>query len=179
MSRVYCANGYCPIRKGRGPIPQLQVWSTMGGVEKAIDFYLSEPMREFSDIFDSFLPHPVEVYLWEVRDLRPTPVSESLIRNTFGDFDVLDVSVEKDFDDFALNARAQAWNFIYGLLEMPIDSLRILTSLVTSTENVDIICQAVSNQSLVKRVRKALEEAIKTDGDLQAEILITQMEWMG
>ena len=62
---------------------------------------------------------------------------------------------------------------------MPIDSLRILTSLVTSTENVDIICQAVSNQSLVKRVRKALEEAIKTDGDLQAEILITQMEGMG
>ena len=109
---VFGVHGLNPVLSRGKMLPHMGLWSSREGALLAISTHTSGFVKQVSDIVDSFLPTPIEIYRWGyATNLQPWTISDSSDRADLDEYrshPVLDVSNSEDVEGFITETRADA-----------------------------------------------------------------------
>ena len=176
---VFGVHGLNPVLSHGKMLPHMGLWSSRGGALLAISTHTSGFVKQVSDIVDSFLPTPIEIYRWGyATNLQPWTISDSSDRADLDEYrshPVLDVSNSEDVEGFITETRADAVESIEFLLHTPVERLFILET-AASIEKLTTLIEARLTKGFVDSVFRELEQIISVDPNLVTELTIRQLE---
>ena len=176
---VYGVHGLNPVLSHGKMLPHMGSWSSREGALLAISAHTSGFVKQVSDMVDSFLPTPVEIYRWGyATNLQPWTISDSTNKADLDEYrshPVLDVLNSEDVEGFITETRADTVEFIEFLLRAPVERLFILET-VTSIEKLTTLIEARLTKGFIDSVFCELEQMIFPDLNLVTELTIRQLE---
>lgn len=176
---VYGVHGLNPVLSHGKMLPHMGSWSSREGAILAISTHTSGFVKQVSDIVDSFLPTPIEIYRWGyATNLQPWTISDSTNRADLDEYrshPVLDVLNSEDVEGFITETQADAVEFIEFLLRAPVERLFILET-ATSIEKLTTLIEARLTIGFLDSVILELEKVVTPSSLVYAELAIRQLE---
>ena len=171
--------GLNPVLSHGKMLPHMGSWSSREGALLAISTHTSGFVKQVSDIVDSFLPTPIEIYRWGyATKLQPWTISDSTGRVDLDEYrsrPVLDVLNSEDVEGFITETQADAVEFIEFLLRAPVERLFILET-ATSIEKLTTLIEARLTIGFLDSVILELEKVVTPSSLVYAELAIRQLE---
>ena len=184
MSEVFYVEGLSYEFGVWAPLTECEIWTSIEGASHSIDMWRGDSVERFSDIVDSFLPQPVHMHRWVIKDVRVTSMSKSEHASHRSNknsplwntrlFDL--VSDSTDLEVWDTSVQVQMYSSFRSILE--ITSEKFATSFKSKMpwKDFELFRRVLLNTGRIKRIETALDEVLSEYPTIQEELLIQYRE---